>query len=376
MKTIATVKAACAVAVLISAMLASAAGAQTVIGASAPMTGPRALLGKYFRRGVNLAVDEVNAAGGVLGKPLSVAFEDDQGDNPNAAINAMNKLKDARNVPVVLGPHFSVAQLAVQKSYCGGALVSITGASGVPVTATGCKFVFRIRGNDNLQGKALVTYALDHLKTRKIGVISINDDFGKGGAERVVAALKSNNVEPVSVESHNPHDTDFSAQLARLKRAGAELVILWTHDAESALIVRQSKQLGLGLKFAGSTSLSQPEFIQLAGSSGEGVISASDFISDNPDPNVQAFVKSYKAKYKDDPELYAATYYDAVKLVARAINDAGSADPQKVRAAFAGIDTAGVLAGYKCDAVGDCNHQTNIVEIRKGQPALLSVVKF
>jgi branched-chain amino acid transport system substrate-binding protein len=352
------------------------ASAQTTIGASAPMTGPRALLGKYFKQGVDLAVEEVNAAGGVLGKPLAVTLEDDQGDNPNAAINAMSRLKDADKVPVVVGPHFSVAQLAVQKSYCEGALVSITGASGVPVTATGCKFVFRIRGNDNIQAKAIVAYALQNLKIKKIGLISINDDFGKGGADRVIAELKSNGIEPASIESHNAHDTDFSAQLARLQRAGAELVVLWTHDSESALIVRQARQLGLNMKFAGSTSLSQPEFIQLAGPTGEGAISASDFVASNPDPMVQAFVKKYKAKYKDDPELYAATYYDSIKLAAQAINAAGSTDPQKVRDAFAKIEATGVLASYKCDEINDCNHQTIIVEIKNGQPSVLSTVKF
>jgi branched-chain amino acid transport system substrate-binding protein len=358
------------------ALQAPAALAQTVLGVSAPMTGPRALLGKYTKQGVDMAVEEVNAAGGVLGKPISVVFEDDQGDNPNAAINSVSRLMNVHNVPVIIGPHFSVAQLATQKAYCDGAHISITGASGVPVTENGCNFVIRVRGNDNLQGKALVAYALEHLKAKKIGVLSINDDFGKGGAGRVLAALKESGVTPVAVESHNPQDTDFSAQLARLRDAGAELVILWTHDNESALIVRQARQYGLPMKFAGSTSLSQPSFIKLSGSTGEGVISASDFIVANPDERVQAFVKKFRERYKADPELYAATYYDAVKLAAQTINAVGSTDAKKVREEFSKLNTPGVLATYKCEANGDCNHQTNIVEIKKGEPVLLTVVKF
>lgn len=360
----------------LGALHAPAALAQTVFGVSAPMTGPRALLGKYTKQGVDMAVEEVNAGGGVLGKPISVVFEDDQGDNPNAAINSVSRLMNVHKVPVIIGPHFSVAQLATQKAYCDGAHISITGASGVPVTENGCNFVIRVRGSDNLQGKALVAYALEHLKAKKIGVLSINDDFGKGGAGRVLAALKDSGVTPVAVESHNPQDTDFSAQLARLRDAGAELVILWTHDNESALIVRQARQYGLPMKFAGSTSLSQPSFIKLSGPTGEGVISASDFIVANPDERVQAFVKKFRDRYKADPELYAATYYDAVKLAAQTINAAGSTDAKKIREEFSKLNTPGVLATYKCQANGDCNHQTNIVEIKKGEPALLTTVKF
>ncbi|MFB9949242.1 ABC transporter substrate-binding protein [Rhizobium puerariae] len=353
-----------------------AGAADLTIGASAPMTGPRALLGKYFKQGVDMAVEEINAAGGVLGQKLAVTFEDDQADNPNAALNAMSKLMEVAKVPVVLGPHFSVAQLATMKTYCNGSLISITGASGVPVTAQNCNYVIRIRGSDTLQAEALVAYALDHLKANKIGVISIHDDFGKGGAERVIAALKTKGITPVATESHNAGDTDFSAQLSRLRDAGAELVIMWTHDNESALIVRQARQFGLNFKFAGSTSLSQPAFINLAGPTGEGVISATDFLPANPDPNVKAFVEKFQKKYGELPELYAATYYDSVKLAAEAIKMAGSTDPAKVREAFGNIDTQGVLARYKCEANGDCNHQTNIIEIKNGKPSLLTVVKF
>ncbi|UWL61827.1 ABC transporter substrate-binding protein [Brucella pseudintermedia] len=354
----------------------AAAAADLTIGASAPMTGPRALLGKYFKQGVDMAVEEINADGGVLGQKLAVTFEDDQADNPNAALNAMSKLMEVGKVPVVLGPHFSVAQLATMKNYCNGSLVSITGASGVPVTEQNCNYVVRIRGSDTLQAEALVTYALEHMKASKIGIISIHDDFGKGGAERVVAALKEKGITPVANESHNAGDTDFSAQLSRLRDAGAEVVIMWTHDNESALIVRQARQFGLPFKFAGSTSLSQPAFIDLAGPTGEGVISATDFLPANPDPNVQAFVEKFEKKYGELPELYAATYYDSVKLAAEAIKMAGSADPKKIREAFGKIDTQGVLGHYKCEANGDCNHQTNIIEIKDGKPSLLTVVKF
>lgn len=360
---------------LVTASGLAAAQDGVTIGAAAPLTGPRANLGRYFKQGVELAVDEVNKSGGVLGKPLKVVFEDDQADNPNVAINAVNKLVKVHKVPAFLGPHFSVAQLATQKIYCGNA-VSVTGASGVPVTNNNCATVIRNRANDNLQAKALVEYAHKSLKIDKLGVLSINDDFGKAGAARVIQQIEAAGLKPVRVETHNPEDKDFSAQLGRLRDAGAGLVIMWTHDNEAALIVRQAKQLGLTMKFAGSTSLSQPVFVKLAGEAGQGALSSSDFVPSNPDAAVQEFVKKYEARTKTETELYAATYYDATWLLAKAINQAGSTNPVKVREAFTKISHKGVLAEYRCQPNGDCNQQINIIEIQKGQPVVKTTVRF
>ncbi len=349
--------------------------AQVTIGASAPLTGPRAQLGKYYKQGVELALEEINKAGGVLGKPLAVVFEDDQGDNPNAAINAVNRLMQVHKVPVFLGPHFSVAQMATQKIYCNGTVVSITGASGIPVTNSGCKYVIRVRGDDNIQSKALVAFAVKELKTDKIGVLHVNDDFGKTGAQRVVSAIEGAGLKPVAVEAHNAADKDFSAQLARLKAANANTVVLWTHIDAAALIVRQAKQMGLDVHFAG-TAMSQPTFLNLTDTFSDGVLSADDFVAENPDPLVQAFAKKYKDKYNTPAEIWAAAYYDATWLAAKAINKAGSADPQKVRAAFNGLQHTGVLAAFRCAENGDCNHQIHIVEIRNKAPGVRTTVKF
>ncbi len=366
-------------ALLAASLLAPAVpamAADVTIGAAAPMTGPRALLGRNFRQGVDMAIEEINAAGGVLGGKLSVQIEDDMGDNPNAAINAVTKLMQVEKVPLMLGPHYSVAQLATQKTYCDGSIISVTGASGVPVTQNGCNFVIRVRANDIIQSKALVEYARATLGIDKIGVLYINDDFGKAGADRVVLALKDAGLEPVAVETHNTQDKDFSAQLAKLQNAGAKLTIMWTHDTEAALIVRQAAQLGLDMRFAGSTSLSEPSFVKLAGPAAEGVISANDFVASNPDAGIQEFVKAYEAKYNMGPEIWAAAYYDATHLAAKAINAAGSSEPAKVREAFKTVDHEGLLGKYRCEDNGDCNHQIHIVTVKDGVPGVVSTVKF
>jgi branched-chain amino acid transport system substrate-binding protein len=357
-------------------LLSTPAMADALIGVSLPQTGPKALVGRNFKQGVELAVNEINAAGGVLGKPLEVVFEDDQGDNPNGAINAVNKLMQVNKVPVMIGPHYSVTQMATQKTYCNGKVVSITGGTSVAITHSGCNYVIRTRSDDDVQAKALIDYAQKELKTgEKTAVFYANDDFGKSGQARVVAQMATLGLKPVAVESHNPSDKDYSAQLAKLQKSGAELVILWAHDTDAALILRQAKQFGLPFKFAGAV-LSEEAFLKLAGSAAEGSMSASYFVPTDPNPAVQAFVKKYEAKYKMAPDVWSATYYDATILAAKAINEAKSTDVEKIRAAFPNLSYSGLLADYKCDKAGDCNKQVNIVEIKGGQPVVRSAVRF
>lgn len=356
--------------------LSMPAMADALIGVSLPQTGPKALVGRNFKQGVELAVSEINAAGGVLGKPLEVVFEDDQGDNPNGAINAVNKLMQVSKVPLMIGPHYSVTQMATQKTYCNGKVVSVTGGTSVAITHSGCGYVIRTRSDDDVQAKALIAYAQKELKAgEKTAVFYANDDFGKSGQARVVAQMAALDLKPVAVESHNPSDKDYSAQLAKLQKSGAELVILWAHDTDAALILRQAKQFGLPFKFAGAV-LSEDAFLKLAGSAAEGSMSASYFVPTDPNPAVQAFVKKYEAKFKMAPDVWSATYYDATILAARAINEAKSADVEKIRAAFSTVGYNGLLADYKCDKAGDCNRQVNIVEIKGGQPIVRSAVKF
>lgn len=354
----------------------SQAGEPIVIGAAAPLTGARALLGRNYRQGVTLALEEINAAGGVLGRPLQVVFEDDMGDNPNAAINAVNRLIHVDKVPLMMGPHYSVAQMATQKLYWEAKAISLTGASGVPVTAQGNPYVFRVRANDNLVSKALVAYARDHLKATRIAVHYINDDFGKAGMERVVKSLAEFQMKPVAVESHNAGDKDFTAQLSKIIQAGAQVMVMWSHDTESALVVRQMKQLNPAIKVIGTTSLSEPSFLRLAGEASEGVISANDFVPTIPEPRIQAWVAKYNAKYNMLPEIWAATYYDATHIAAKVIANAGGTDPEKMRQAFFALKHTGILGDFRFDPNGDGNHQIHIVEDSQGAPKWVTTVKF
>ncbi len=362
--------------VLPGAQSSFGAAGPITIGASAPLTGPRALLGRNYRQGVELALDEINDAGGVLGRPFRVVFEDDQGDNPLTAINAVSRLMNVDKVPLMLGPHYSVAQLATQKTYCEAKVVSITGASGVPVTAQGCRYVFRVRASDTIVAPALARYVKENLKFTKVAVLYVNDDFGKAGADAAVKALDAVGLKPIAVESINANDKDFTAVLTKMVREGAESVITWIHDIEAGLILRQALELNLKLRFAGTTSLSEPSFVALAGDAAEGVISANDFVPTVPTERAQAFTKRYTSRYKVLPEIWASAYYDAAWVAAKVIESARGTDPDKLREAFLKLRYTGVLAEFRFDPNGDGNHQIHIVQVRKGAAEWVATVKF
>jgi branched-chain amino acid transport system substrate-binding protein len=346
------------------------------IGAAAPLTGPRALLGRNYRQGVDLAVEEINESGGVLGRPLRVVFEDDQGDNPLAAINAVSRLMNVHKVPLMLGPHYSVAQLATQKTYCQAKVISITGASGVPVTAQGCPYVFRVRASDAIVAPALARYVKENLKFTKVAILYVNDDFGRAGAEAASRALAAVGLRPVAVEAINAGDKDFTAVLSKMVREGAESVITWIHDIEAGLVLRQARELNLKLRFAGTTSLSEPSFIALAGDAAEGVISANDFVPTVPTEAVKTFVRRYTVRYKMLPEIWASAYYDATWLAAKVIESAKGTDPDKIREAFLRLRYSGVLGDYRFRPNGDGNHQIHIVEVRRGMAEWVATIKF
>ncbi|HYM90062.1 MAG TPA: ABC transporter substrate-binding protein, partial [bacterium] len=153
-------------------------------------------------------------------------------------------------------------------------------------------------------------------------------------------------------------------------------VVTWTHDIEGALIMRQARELNLNLRFAGTTSVSQPMFIALAGEVAEGVISTAEFVPTVPTERAQAYVKRYTQRWKELPEIWASAYYDSAWLAAKAIQWAESTDPDKVRRALLSHRYSGVLADFRFDPNGDGNHQVHIVQVRNGRAEWVTTVKF
>ncbi len=337
------------------------------IGGLAALTGGASMQGQQAREGALMAMEDLNAAGGVLGREVQVFMEDSQGV-PTAAVNAFRKLMDDRKVCAVIGDHQSTAVLAFKPIAIQNGIPVLATGSAMAVTADANPWIFRVREYDALAATALVNAAIKE-GYKKIGIFHNTDQFGVGGRDNVVAAMKAVGMAPVTTAGHNTGDKDFTAQLLSFQRAGAEAIIVFTHNEEQALICRQFDQLLPGVAYFGSMGLSQTSTIQLAQGAAEGKYSATPYTLTNMDARVQDFAKRYRAKYNRDPELFSVLYYDAVMMVAEAVKIGKSDTPLAVRDNLRKLNAFPGVSGlnYTFNAKGEAVNEIFIVKIQGGQ---------
>ncbi len=354
----------------------SAFDGEIVFGLSTAVTGNFPLAGERTLQGVDLAVEEINAAGGVLGKKLTYIYEDD-GNDATTAVNVVTKLLN-EDVVAVIGPHTTGNTLAVQSLYAEAGMPFFSGGTGVKLeNEMDNKYFNRIRPSDSICGAIAAKFAVENLGAKKVGVDYNNNDFGTGGRDVVVATLQELGVEYVEV-AHNSGDTDMTTQLMNLQAAGVDAVILWTDDAEDVVTARQAYELGLDIPFITSAGVVMQQVLdQMEPEYVEGWYSATDFVPANDDPVVKTFVEAFNAKYGIDPELYASAYYGTVKALAAAIEIAGSTDHEAVNDALTQIkDLPAPTGTMTYGAHGNMIHSLVITQIHDLKPSVVSTVSM
>lgn len=352
-------------------------GAEPInIGVSAPLTGQFAMNGGYMKNGIGLAVKDLNDKGGINGRQIQLFWEDDQGPNPTAASNAITKLITQNNVVALIGPHFSPAVLPTEPIFQQYSVPALTGATGPPITAQGNPWIFRIRLNDEVGARLLVKYAVETLKFQKIGLDYVNTAFGQGGIDVVKDELTKRGITPVDIQTHQDDTKDFTPHILNFQNKGVDGIIVWTDDQPSGLLAKQMAILGAKFKLVGSTTFSQPPFLKLAGDAANGVVSISDFSPNNPDKNIQDWVKKYSDVYKDTPEIYASAYYDATNILAEAIKKATKVDGPSIQQGLQSIkDYQGIMTQYSWSQTGDMVHSGLITEVKNQKTEVVQVAK-
>ena len=237
--------------------------------------------------------------------------------------------------------------------------------------------MFRVRASDSIMAELAATYAVETLGCQKIGLFTNSNDFGVGGRTVAEEYLTEKGVEYV-VEVHNTGDTDMTSQILSLISQDVDGVIVWTDDAETALAARQFHDLGLDVPIVGSTAIStaqvnelcQPEWL-------DNWYSATDFTVTNPAEMVQDFTAAYQEAYDAEPEIYAATYYSSVYILADAIERAGSEDPAAIRDALAETDGLETVFGtMSVDDKGEMNWGGTICQMVDGKPQFIEYVSI
>lgn len=346
------------------------ASAQEIkIGVLAPLTGPASSWGEYTRDAAELAVAEINAAGGAKGVgKMTLIYEDSEG-NPKAGVTAVTKLVSRHRVHVVLGEALSSVTLPAMAVTQRAEIPQLTPISGSPdVTGTGNKWIFRTQINQKYSGDLLAEWAVNRLGFKEIAIMHANEPFGAGGANGFRDGLEKRGLKPVAFERFNRDDKDFSGQLRRLKESGAKLLGYFGFHTEAAIAFKQAKQLGLNLTILTNDALANPKFLELAGPDAEGVIISSMFIADDPDPRAQEFVKRFRARYNREPNQFHASVYDALYILKEAFERAGSTNNVKVRTAMLSIqDLRGVTGVHKFDENGDDRKSFLLMTVKNGK---------
>jgi branched-chain amino acid transport system substrate-binding protein len=324
------------------------------IGASAPLTGPQAHIGKDNESGTRMAIDDANAKGIVIGGRkvhFELISEDDQADPKTATIVAQ-KLVDNK-VSGVIGHLNSGTTIPASRIYNDNGIVQISpSATATAYTSQGFKTAFRVMANDAQQGRVLGEYATKNLGAKKIAVIDDRTGYGQGLADEFIKSAQANGAQIVAHEYTNDKAYDFTAVLTAVKGKQPELLFFAGMDPQAGPMARQLKTLAMNLKFMMGDGGYTPQFIKLAGDAADGSYASLPGVPLDKMPGGKDFEKRFVAKYQPI-QLYAPYCYDAVNVMIAAMQQAGSVEPAKYLPALAGITHDGVTARIQFDEKGD-----------------------
>lgn len=354
--------------------LAPIAAQNIVIGAISARTGDNAGLGEMEGNGAKIAVEEINAAGGVNGKKLVLVLEDSQGV-PAQAVAALNKLIYRDRVVAVLGDSQSSPCLAMLPVIAKAQIPMLPHGTNPNICKQNNPWVFRTRANDAVKFGSLGNFLVNKAGFKRMAVLHDSADYGLGGIAALRATLASKADVIVAEESWTPGDKDFSSQLLKIKKAEPDVLVVIGPMVDMGLAMKQARQLGIAARFAGGAGIEASTTLGAAGGAGEGLIFAAGFISANPDPRVSSFVQKFQSLYNKKPDDFAATGYDSVYLVAEAIKAAKSTKPAVLQKALANLRYEGIEGTFAFDSIGEGLHDMQFGTILNGQPAFYDPTK-
>ena len=313
----------------------SDSGGEIVVGYYGDLTGRTASFGQSTRNGVEMAVDEINKAGGIMGRKVRVIVEDDQGE-PNKAATVVSKLVNQDKVHAVLGEVASSNSLAAAPKAQEAKVPMISPSSTNPnVTQVG-DFIFRVCFIDPFQGDVMAKFAAKNLKATKAAILyDFNSDYSRGLREFFTRSFKASGGQIVAEQSYTQGDRDFSGQLTQIRAANPDVIYVPGYYGEVGVIANQTKQLGIKAPLLGGDGWDSPQLWQLGGASLNGDYISNHYSVDDPMPAVQKFVADYKERFKLSPDALAALGYDSMRVLADAITRAASTDGTKLRDAIA-----------------------------------------
>ncbi|AHY54034.1 ABC transporter substrate-binding protein [Bradyrhizobium japonicum] len=366
----------------LAAMMAGAAGSRgafaqsaepILLGVSGPLTGPNAQYGTQWKQGFDLALEEIQAAGGINGRKLTYNFEDSQSDPRQSVAIAQKFVSDPRIV-LELGDFSSPASMAASPIYQRAGLVQFGFTNSHPDFTKGGDFMWSTSVSQADEQPLLASYAVRRLGLKKLAVLHLNTDWGRTSRDYFVNAAKEYGAEIAVTEGYIAEERDFRSTLVRVRDANPDGLILISYYSDGALIARQARQVGLKQVICAASSVYSPKFLELGGEAVEEVHVGTRYFPEDPRPEVQKFIAGFKKKYNGlEPDAFNAYAYDAMNMAA-AVVKIGGTDRRAIRDAFTKVkDVPSVIFGAATFDVatrrvkGAMNAE---LVVRKGQFAL------
>jgi branched-chain amino acid transport system substrate-binding protein len=352
------------------------AGDEIPVGEYGSLTGTTATFGQSTDNAVKMAFDEVNAAGGVLGKKLKLFVEDDQ-SKPEEAATAATKLVNQNHVVALLGEVSSSRSLAAAPIAQAAQIPMVSPSSTNPrVTQVG-DYIFRVCFTDPFQGAVMAKFAHDTLKLRKVAIlVDVRNDYSVGLQTFFRQHFKSQGGEVVAEQSYSEGDSDFHAQLTQIKAANPEAIYVPGYYTEVGTIARQARELGITVPLLGGDGWDSPKLWEIGGEALNGCYLSNHYSTDDPSPVVQKFVTEYRKRYNALPDALAALGYDAAKILVDAIGRGGSTDGAKIRDALAATkDFQGVTGSITINADRNAVKPAVILKVENGKFTLVETIK-
>ncbi len=357
--------------------MASAVDGPTLrVGMVLPVTGPGADAGRFALDGAKLALDAVNKAGGVLGRPMELVTEDDQTTNPGAVL-AFSKLASQPDIVAFLGSIRSTQNHAMAPDILKTAKPVCFGGTDPVLTHMKNPWLFRFRPNDSYSARVIADFGIGPLGKKKWAVVHSTDAFGTSGGKALTEALGKSGATIALDQGYTNQSQDFTPVVLAIRQSGADVIgSYFTFENDLGIFARQLRQLGVTIPWVGSPSITNVTALKLAGPALYGTYGVADYAEESSDA-ARAFGKLYRDTYKLEPDNQSSWTYDAVTVLAKAINAAGKTDPGAIRTAILAVKgVAGAEGTYDFDANGDGLHGYNVVQNEKGKTSFTKRVDF
>lgn len=348
------------------------------IGFIGPLTGTNAKPGKSMKQGMELAIEQINKAGGIYGHEVQGIYEDDE-TNPTKGKAVAEKLVNKDEVDLVIGSYSSASVMShMEVTKKAGVPQIVPAAVGESITNSGNEWIFRNVSINRMQIEQLSEYILSNYKFEKFAFIYENTDYGKGMGELYAKIVKDAGKTVVATETYNPGDTDFYAQLTKIKELNPDYLFFGSNITEGSQLVRQAKEIGITAQLSAGGGLSSFDFDKLVNGANENMIGTSYFESKTTNALAVQFIKDYKARFNEDPDMFAAGTYEAVMIAKDAMTKAGENMTKKpewrtaVRDALKGMkDVPGVQGPTTFDAKGQATKKVIIIQWKNHDKVIL-----